>query len=237
MFTGRVHGRHFGHPCSPAVLVSSISQALTRAIFTGVQNDARIHGPQIRIVCTELYKTLCCCYSYNRPSTFLNKCSAVAEMGDRLATIDMDRKLGLCPLWWEPGYPCKCNTMWPGPRPTFVPSGILIHPPVWPQQTWAKNWGALPLGGRWSCVRIKHNVARAEAYLRTKWHLDPSSRWAIIEMGRKLGDCVPFGRGPVSPSNTVSFRPMPTSLPSGVLIHPAIWRQHMGRKLWGLCSF
>jgi len=23
----------------------------------------------------------------------------------------------------------RCNTMWPGPRPTFVPSGILIHPP------------------------------------------------------------------------------------------------------------
>jgi len=27
-----------------------------------------------------------------------NKCSAVAAMADRLATIDMDRKLGLCPF-------------------------------------------------------------------------------------------------------------------------------------------
>jgi len=27
-----------------------------------------------------------------------NKCSAVAEMGDRLATIDMGRKLGDVPL-------------------------------------------------------------------------------------------------------------------------------------------
>jgi len=27
----------------------------------------------------------------------------------------------------------------------------------------------------------------AEAYLRTKWHLDPSSRLATIDMGRKLG--------------------------------------------------
>jgi len=26
-----------------------------------------------------------------------------------------------------------------GPRPTFVPSGILIHPSVWPLQTWAEN--------------------------------------------------------------------------------------------------
>jgi len=28
-----------------------------------------------------------------------------------------------------------------------------------------------------------------EAYLRTKWHLDPSSRLVTIDVGRKLGDC------------------------------------------------
>ena len=27
------------------------------------------------------------------------------------------------------------NTMWPGPMPTSVPSGILIHPTFWPQYT------------------------------------------------------------------------------------------------------
>ena len=32
--------------------------------------------------------------------------------------------------------------MWPGPRPTSVPSGTLSHPAVWPQQTWAEYWGA-----------------------------------------------------------------------------------------------
>jgi len=26
-----------------------------------------------------------------------------------------------------------------------VPSGILIHPAIWPQYTWAENWGAVPL--------------------------------------------------------------------------------------------
>jgi len=36
------------------------------------------------------------------------------------------------------------NTMSPGPRPTSVPSGIF-HPAVWLQQTWAKNWGNMPL--------------------------------------------------------------------------------------------
>ena len=29
----------------------------------------------------------------------------------------------------------------------------------------------------------------AEVYLRTKWHLDPSSRLASIDMGRKVGGC------------------------------------------------
>jgi len=31
------------------------------------------------------------------------------------------------------GFPS--NTMWPGSRPTSIPSGILIHPTVWPQYT------------------------------------------------------------------------------------------------------
>ena len=39
---------------------------------------------------------------------------------------------------WGAGSPP--NTMWPGPRSTSVPSGILIHPAVWPQYSWAKNW-------------------------------------------------------------------------------------------------
>ena len=35
---------------------------------------------------------------------------------------------------------------------------------------WAEKWG-----GGW-----------AEAYLRTKWHLDPSGRLATTDMGRRL---------------------------------------------------
>ena len=43
--------------------------------------------------------------------------------------------------------------MWPGPRPTAVPSSILIHPAVWPQYMGRKlglGWGvAVPhFGGR-----------------------------------------------------------------------------------------
>ena len=78
-----------------------------------------------------------------------DKCSAIAEMGDRvttvaflrrvqiflltyLLTIDMGRKFGGCAaLWGAAG--SLSNTMWPGPRPTSVPNGILIHPAVCPQ--------------------------------------------------------------------------------------------------------
>ena len=104
-----------------------------------------------------------------------NKCSAVAEMGDRSDTIDMGRKLGLYQFFgggsqvpphnmawaeaylhtkwhpnpssrlttivmgqnWDGAVPPVCcgvgspsNTMWLWPRPTAMPSFILIHPTV-----------------------------------------------------------------------------------------------------------
>ena len=48
-----------------------------------------------------------------------------------LATADMGRKLGMCPFWvsWSPS-----NTMWQRPRPTSMPSFILIDPTIWPQK-------------------------------------------------------------------------------------------------------
>jgi len=36
-----------------------------------------------------------------RVSSEVNKCSAVAEIGDHLATIDMGRKLGAVPPYWR----------------------------------------------------------------------------------------------------------------------------------------
>ena len=42
--------------------------------------------------------------------------------------------------------------------------------------------------------------ARAEAYHRTKWDLDPPSRLATTNMGLKLGACAPFlGDGELDP--------------------------------------
>jgi len=71
----------------------------------------------------------------------MNNCSAAAEMGDRLATIDMGRKLG----------------------------------------------EAVPPFGGWGLGLHLTQLAWAEAYLHTKWHLDTSSHLATRDMGRKLG--------------------------------------------------
>jgi len=53
---------------------------------------------------------------------------------------------GLCPFGGGvDGSPS--NTMWPWPRPTSLPSGILIYPAILPQQAWAENCGGCaPLG-------------------------------------------------------------------------------------------
>jgi len=43
-------------------------------------------------------------------------------------------KIGGVPLWGE-GAGSPSEKMWPGSRPTFMPSFILIHLTVWPQYT------------------------------------------------------------------------------------------------------
>ena len=60
-----------------------------------------------------------------------------------------------------------------------------------------KEGAAVPLSwGSW--VPIEHKVARAEAYLYTKWHLNPSSYLATTDMGRKLG-AAPLWGGELAP--------------------------------------
>ena len=75
--------------------------------------------------------------------------------------------------------------------------------------------GAVPIF-RGCDLSPSNNVAWAEAYLRTKWHLEPSRRLATTDMGRKLGVGLPPPWGEAgSPSTT-----------SGILIHPTVWPQY-----------
>jgi len=55
----------------------------------------------------------------------------------------------------------------------------------------------VPLLGRGS-LAPSNNVAWAEAYLRTKWHLDTSSSLLTIDTGQKIGEergLCPFWEG------------------------------------------
>ena len=48
---------------------------------------------------------------------------------------------------WGKGTGSPSNTKSPGLRPTSIPTDILIHAAIWPQQIWAENWGLCPFGG------------------------------------------------------------------------------------------
>ena len=59
-----------------------------------------------------------------------------------------------------------------------------------------------------------------------QWHLDASSRLATIKMGRKLGACPLFGGGKLGPHLAqCGLDQGLTSMPSAILIHPAVWPQ------------
>jgi len=80
-------------------------------------------------------------------------------------------------------------------------------------------------------------VGWSEAHLCAKCHLDPFSRLATTDMGRKLRGSAPFfGRGAGSSSNTKSPGLRPNSIPSGILIHPAIWLQQIWAENWAGCA-
>jgi len=95
----------------------------------------------------------------------------------------MGPKLGLCPFCGAGSQSNTNYTMSPGPRLTSVPSGILIHPGVWPQRTWAQNWGCAPLGG-------ELGPHLTQCGLGPRPH-DPSRSLDTIDMGRKLGPSSP----------------------------------------------
>ena len=86
-----------------------------------------------------------------------------------------------------------------------------------------------PLFRAGSWVPTQQNVASTEAHRHAKCH---------NRHGPKFGGSAPFlGRGAGSLCNTKSPRSRPTSIPSGILIHPAIWPQQIWAKNWGLCPF
>ena len=82
----------------------------------------------------KLLRSACLCVCLSVCSlTYLNKSSAVAEMGDRLATRDMSQKVGLGCCAHFPGElgPHQTQCRLGQGLPPSIPSGILMHPTVW----------------------------------------------------------------------------------------------------------
>jgi len=98
-------------------------------------------------------------------------------MGDHLATNRHRPKRGrlLCPFREEVAA-SPSNAVWPGPSSTSIPSGILIHRAVWPQETWAKIGGVPPFGG---------NLGPRATQCGQGWGLLPLqvSTWSIQPFG------------------------------------------------------
>jgi len=167
----------------------------------------------------------------------MSKSSAVAEMGNRLAAIDKGRKVAAVVPLSVGGAEFPSITMWPGPRATSVPSGILIHPAVWHNRHGPKSWGccATYFWGRWVTPHLTHcRLGRGlPPYQVASWSIQP---FGHNRHGPKIeGDCLckialiraPFlGGGAGSPFNTMWPGPRPTSLPGGIFIYPTLCPQY-----------
>ena len=109
------------------------------------------------------------------------------------------------------------NTVWPGPRPTCMPSFIFIHAAVWPQQTWAENWGdpvpPFSRGGTGSPSNVM-SLGQRPTSVPCGILIHPAI-WPQ-HMGRKPENwgCVPLVEEARSPSNTMWPGPRLTCMPS-----------------------
>ena len=165
------------------------------------------------------------------------KCSAVADMGYRLVTIDIGRKLGAVSLWRGAG------ELGPHETQRGLGRGLPSHQVAsWSIQPFGHNRQGPKIGGcapflgeragspsrtMWPCRQDAtwYGGRPRKAYVHTKWHLDPSSCLATIDMG--LWAVPPFcGGGAGSPSSTMWPGTRPTGVLSFILIRPTVWPQY-----------
>ena len=110
-------------------------------------------------------------YVQGRFSYSFNKSSAVSEM-DRGHNRHGPKRGG--GLLWPFRRGARSNTMWPGLMSTSVPSGIFIHPAIWPQYTWTENWGLCPFQGE-----LRHHLTQRRLghglspYQAASWSIQP----------------------------------------------------------------
>jgi len=92
-----------------------------------------------------------------------------------------------------------CNTMRPGPRPTSISSGILIHAAVWPHKHWSKIGGLCPIFGEGAlghnltqCGQGRSLPARQVSSLSVQpfGHNTPTSQTGQTEQDRQRSDSI-----------------------------------------------
>ena len=81
------------------------------------------------------------------------------------------------------------RTQSPGPRPTSMPSDILVISLLATTYI-GRKLGLCPFRG--GGAGTPSNTMSREAYLRTKWHLDPCSRLPQYTWDENCGDSAPF---------------------------------------------
>jgi len=111
------------------------------------------------------------------------------------------------------GSPSNTMTIWLGPRSTSVPSGVFIHPAVWPQDMNRK-------------LRPHLTQRRLGQGLPPYWHLDPSSR-STIDMGQKFGRCCDLFRPSVVYLSVCRMS-------SITLVHPTHAVEIFGKYFYGI---
>jgi len=169
------------------------------------------------------------------------KCSAVAEMGDRLATVDMGRKLGCVLLWRELGpHLTQCG----------VGRGLPSYQVAsWSNQPFGHNRHGPKIGGCAPLGRVRElgphltqsGLGRGlPSYQMASWSIQPTGHNRhgplIIRTQAKPapvnfqsgGCCAPF-RGELGSHLTqcgLGSGQRPTCMSSFILIHPAVWPQY-----------
>jgi len=101
----------------------------------------------------------------------------------------------VCPFSGGSWVPIENKVAWEA-RPTSIPSGILVHPAVWPQQTLAENWGgsSAPLReGELGPYLTQCRVGRGlPLYQVASWSMQP---FGHNRRGPKIGWLRPFWGG------------------------------------------
>jgi len=83
-------------------------------------------------------------------------------------------------LWGQLGShlkQCRLGEAYLSTKWHLDPSSI---PAVWPQQTWAENWGCAPLGAGELDPHLTQ-CGLGWGLLHAKWHIDPSNHLATID--------------------------------------------------------